>query len=110
MTVGPWKPIRLETYTTRIVDVDIRPRVNEKLGATVDITFELSRDDHSIANVAINDPEGKLVVGQSVLAIKGARAEAHFKLSAGAFDLWYPVGYGKQPIYTVEIQITNQVL
>ena len=109
MTVGPWKPIRLETYTVRIADLDIRPRVNEKLSATIDITFELSTNDHHIANVSVNDPEGKLVIGQSAIAIKSQRAEAHFKLSAGTFDLWYPVGYGKQPIYTVELKITDKV-
>ncbi|RDX53645.1 glycoside hydrolase family 2 protein [Lentinus brumalis] len=108
MTVGPWKPIRLEAYTTRITDLDIRPRVNEKLGATIDVTFELSRDDHSVANVSVKDAEGKLIVGQSNLLIKSQRAEAHFKLSPGVFDLWYPVGYGKQPIYTVQLHITDK--
>ncbi len=109
MTVGPWKPIRLETYATRIVDLDVRPRVDEKLCAAVDIAFELSKSDHSIATVSVIDPDGKLVIGQSDLAIQSERAEAHFKLSAGAFDLWFPVGYGKQPIYTVEIKIADKV-
>ena len=109
MTVGPWKPIRLETYTTRIADLDVRPRVDEKLCADVDIAFELSNSSRSIATVSVNGPDGKLVIGQTDLAIQSERAEAHFKLSAGAFDLWFPVGYGKQPIYTVEIKITDKV-
>ncbi|KAM5540332.1 hypothetical protein V8D89_005790 [Ganoderma adspersum] len=108
MTVGPWKAIRLETYTTRIVDLDVRPRVDEKLCAAVDITFELSKSDRSIATVSVNGPDGKLVIGQTDLVIQSERAEAHFKLSPGAFDLWFPVGYGKQPIYTVEIKITDK--
>nr|VWO95209.1 Ras homolog enriched in brain [Ganoderma boninense] len=108
MTVGPWKPIHLETYTTRIVDLDVRPRVDEKLCADVDITFELSKTDRHIATVSINDPDGRVVIGQTNLAIQSQRAEAHFKLYAGAFDLWFPVGYGKQPIYTVEIKITDK--
>ena len=109
MTAGPWKPIRLETYTTRISDVDIRPRVDEKLSATIDVAFELSKDDHSIANVSVKDPEGKVIVDQSNLPIKSQRAEAHFKLSPGVFELWYPVGYGKQPLYTVEVEIKDKV-
>ncbi|KAI0723105.1 glycoside hydrolase family 2 protein [Earliella scabrosa] len=108
MTAGPWKPIRLETYTTRISDVDIRPRVDEKLSATIDVAFELSKDDHSIANVSVKDPEGKVIVDQSNLPIKSQRAEAHFKLSPGVFELWYPVGYGKQPLYTVEVEIKDK--
>ncbi|KAI0772055.1 glycoside hydrolase family 2 protein [Trametes elegans] len=108
MTAGPWKPIGLEIYTTRISDIDIRPRVNEKLGAGVDVSFELSKSDHSIATVTVKDPEGRVIIGQSNLTIKSERAEAHFKLSAGALELWYPVGYGKQPIYSVEITITDK--
>ncbi len=109
MTAGPWKPIRLETYATRIADLDIRPRVNVELGATIDIAFELSREDHSIASVRVKDSEGKVVVEQSDLPIKSQRAEAHFKLSPGVPELWYPVGYGKQPIYSVDLEIKDKV-
>ena len=109
MTAGPWKPIRLETYSTRITDLDVRPRVNEKLGATIDIAFQLSKDDHSIANVSVTDADGKMVIGQKNILIESQSAEAHFKLSPGVFELWYPVGYGKQPIYSVDIQITDKV-
>ncbi|KAL1937730.1 hypothetical protein VTO73DRAFT_12883 [Trametes versicolor] len=108
MTVGPWKPIRLETYSLRISDVDIRPRVNEKLVTNVDVSFELSRSSEFVAAVHIMDPDGKMVIGQSNMVIKGDRAEAHFKLSAGVLELWYPVGYGKQPIYNVEIKIMDK--
>ena len=109
MTIGPWKPIRFETYTIRITDIDIRPRVNEQLAAAVDVSFELSKSEYTIAAVTVKDPEGKVVIGQSNLTIKSERAEAHFKLSAGILELWYPVGYGKQPIYSVEIVITDKV-
>ncbi|KAI0650246.1 glycoside hydrolase family 2 protein [Trametes meyenii] len=108
MTAGPWKPIRLETYTVRIADIDIRPRVNEQLGAAVDVSFELSKNASSIATVQIKDSEGKVIIGQSNLTINSERAEAHFKLSAGVLELWYPVGYGKQPIYSVDIRITDK--
>ncbi|KAI9069247.1 glycoside hydrolase family 2 protein [Trametes sanguinea] len=108
MTVGPWKPIRLETYNVRIADIDIRQRVDEKLSANLDVAFELSSNSQSIASVSVKDPEGKVLIGQSNITIKSERAEAHFKLSAGVAELWYPVGYGKQPIYSVEIQITDK--
>ena len=109
MTAGPWKPIRLETYATRIADLDVRPRVDEKLSATVDIAFALSKAGAHMANVSIKDPEGKVVIGQTNIPVSSEQAEAHFKLSPGVFDLWYPVGYGKQPIYSVVIQITDKV-
>ena len=107
MTAGPWKPIRLETYATRIADLDVRPRVDEKLSATVDITFALSKAGAHTANVSIKDPEGKVVIGQTNIPVSSEQAEAHFKLSAGAIDLWWPIGYGKQPLYSVEIAVLD---
>ena len=86
MTAGPWKPIRLETYATRIADLDVRPRVDAKLSAAVDIAFELSRGGAHTASVSLQDPEGKVVVGQTNISVKSERAEAHFKLSI-AYDL-----------------------
>lgn len=109
MTAGPWKPISLETYQARISDVDIRARVSEDLSASLDVSFTLSRDDHSIASVNVRGPDGSLVTGQSSIQIQQSEAKARFKFSAGTYELWYPVGYGKQPLYTVEIEVKDEV-
>ena len=109
MTAGPWKPIKLETYTARIADVDVRARVAEDLSATLDVNFTLTREDHSIASISLKSAEGSLVAGQNSVRIAQSGAKATFKLSAGTYDLWYPVGYGKQPLYTVEITVADQV-
>ena len=108
MTAGPWKPIRLETYATRIADLDVRARVDAALGAVVDVAFALSRAGAHTASVALRDAEGRLVAGQTNVAVGDARAEAHFKLSAGAVELWFPVGYGKQPLYAVELVVADE--
>ncbi|KAF9821274.1 hypothetical protein IEO21_00882 [Rhodonia placenta] len=108
MTAGPWKPISLETYQARISDVDIRARVSEDLSASLDVSFTLSRDDHSIASVNVRGPDGSLVTGQSSIQIQQSEAKARFKFSAGTYELWYPVGYGKQPLYTVEIEVKDE--
>ncbi|KAL6309741.1 glycoside hydrolase family 2 protein [Sparassis latifolia] len=108
MTVGPWKPIKFETYQARITDVDVRTRVAEDLSANVEVNFSLSNADHSIASVSLKGAGDSLVVGQTDVKISHSTAKAQFKLSAGAFELWYPVGYGKQPQYTVEIQVADQ--
>lgn len=110
MTAGPWKPISLETYEARITDIDIRSKVSEDLSANLDVNFTLSRDDRSIASVTLKGPDGSMVIGQSSIKISNSNARAQFKLSPGAYELWYPVGYGKQPVYTVEIEVADQVL
>ncbi|KAH9927208.1 glycoside hydrolase family 2 protein [Epithele typhae] len=107
MTTGPWKPIRLETYDALIADLDIRPRVDESLNASIDVTFALSKPGTNVASVAIRDPEGKTVIDQTNISVKSSSASANFKLSAGLVELWWPVGYGKQPVYEAEVAITD---
>lgn len=109
MTVGPWKPISLETYVARIVDLDVRNYVSEDLSASLDVTFSLSTQENGTALVNLKSPDGVLVAGQSNIKINTTDAKAHFSLSSGTFDLWYPVRYGKQPLYTVEVQVADSV-
>ncbi|KAH9948346.1 glycoside hydrolase family 2 protein [Amylocystis lapponica] len=108
MTAGPWKPISLETYTARITDVDVRTRVAEDLSANLDVSFSLSSEDHSIASVSLKGPDGTPVASQTSIKISHSTARAQFKLSAGTFELWYPVGYGKQPLYTIEVEVADE--
>ncbi|KAH8106015.1 glycoside hydrolase family 2 protein [Cristinia sonorae] len=108
MTVGPWKPIYLETYQVRISDLDIRTKVSETLDAVVDVHISLSAAQPAVASVNINGPDGVLFVGQHSIRISESPIVANFALSAGTFELWYPVGYGKQPLYTAEIIIADE--
>lgn len=108
MTVGPWKPIKLETYTARIIDVDIRTTISPELNATVNVNFSLSISGRVVSSVQILSPSGALVIGQRGLRVD-TLGKANFGLSKGAYDLWWPVGYGEQPMYTVEITIEDQV-
>lgn len=114
MTVGPWKPIKLETFSTRITDVDVRVNIREDLYANVDVNFTLSSEALSgpvvIASVAIKTPSGDLVIGRPHGPIAaGGTASMNFGMSKGAYDLWWPIGYGEQPLYTVEIAVADEV-
>ena len=108
MTVGPWKPIHLQTYSTRISDLDIRIDVNEDLAAVINVSFTLTSAEKCIATVQIKKPSGGLLIGGSNIPVTGSR-QTEFKCSAGTYDLWWPVGYGAQPLYTVEVNITDEV-
>ncbi|KAI0082455.1 glycoside hydrolase family 2 protein [Panus rudis PR-1116 ss-1] len=108
MTTGPWKPIYLETYKTRISDVDIRIDVLEDLSAKVKATYTLTSDEPVIGSVKLKKPDGQpLTIGQLNMNLSQTGV-AKFTLSASAIELWYPVGYGKQPLYTVDIQVTDK--
>jgi len=112
MTTGPWKPIHLETYHTRISEWDIRSKVSEQLDVTVNISFRLCSGsaENTVASIDVKGPDGSIIVGQSKNISPGSDGQAQFALSKDSVELWYPVGYGEQPLYTVEIQVIDDVI
>ena len=102
LTAGPWRPVYLETYINRITDLGVDVEVADTLeSATVTATIELEGDDSNerTTNVELVDPSGSRV-GQST--IKG-NDRCQFTVKKPA--LWYPNGYGEQPLYTVKATI-----
>jgi len=97
MTCGPWRPINLEVFSSRISDLYFTTKVEESLksaefvakadieGAASEVKFDITLD-------------GKKVASKTVKVTKGhATHKFEFKDPA----LWYPAPYGKQPLYTV---------
>ncbi|ELU41403.1 glycoside hydrolase family 2 protein [Rhizoctonia solani AG-1 IA] len=87
-TIGPWRPIKLETYAVRLSDV----RVQGDLSALV----------------VLKSSAGAVIKKAADLTVKGGQSIAEFELAKGEVDLWYPVGYGKQALYTVEVEVTDK--
>ena len=109
MTVGPWKPISLRIYDTMITDVDARSKVSEHLDVNLTVDFTLSAPSPGLASVTLKDPHGVQIAEESNMKANSGHARAEFGFSAGFLDLWYPIGYGKQPIYTVEVKLADEV-
>ena len=108
MTAGPWRPISLHTYNTRITDLRIQAEVSESLDANIKVSLKVSSLTGQTA-IALKDQTGLVVRKSDSLNIRDGETEVDFKGAKGDFDLWYPVGYGKQPIYTVQVQVTDEV-
>ena len=97
MTCGPWRPINLEVFSSRISDLYFTTKVEESLksaefvakadieGAASEVKFDITLD-------------GKKVASKTVKVTKG-HATHKFEFEDPA--LWYPAPYGKQPLYTV---------
>ena len=115
MTVGPWKPISLHTYQSRISDLYAKSTVSEELAVNVNVTFSLSHPTSAVASVMLKNPEGEVLMGFKDVKITNGQAAVSYDFSPvsaflsplslliffakGAVDLWYPVGYGKQPLF-----------
>ena len=109
MTVGPWKPVSLHMYDTKITNVDVRSNVSERLDVNISVDFSLSVQRPGLASVILKDPSGVQIAEESKIRVNLDHPRAEFGFPAGSLELWYPVGYGKQPIYTVEVTFVDEV-
>ncbi|KAG2042900.1 glycoside hydrolase family 2 protein [Suillus americanus] len=108
MTIGPWKAITLHTYNVHFTDVDVRSDVSEALdvGITVDLTLS-EKAPGGLASVALKNAQNSAILAESNIKVDSGSARAEFRFSPGVLELWYPVGFGKQPLYTVEVIISD---
>ncbi|KAI1384087.1 glycoside hydrolase family 2 protein [Hypoxylon trugodes] len=94
MTCGPWRPINLEVYESHIADLWVDVKVDKSLKTATVTTHASTEGSASIVrfDISLNDTP---IASQVVDAGSGAT----FTISDP--QLWYPVRYGKQPLYTV---------
>ncbi|KAI1095304.1 glycoside hydrolase family 2 protein [Rostrohypoxylon terebratum] len=97
LTAGPWRPIYLETFVTRISDLGIDIEVLDTLYKaiiTVSVELEGAHVDTASTSLEISDPSGRKIDHGE---IQGCGS---YRFIIQNPSLWYPLGYGKQPLYT----------
>jgi len=118
MTTGPWKPIHLESYAQRINDVDVRSSVSETLDVKLSAYFSIDGSRSSPCagtsplslSVTLKNPDGSILKALDRISLDNACcATAAWEYPAGELKLWYPVGYGDQPLYTAEVVLLDEV-
>lgn len=97
LTCGPWRPINLELYESRISDLYFTTKVDKSLKsaeviAKVDVEGSASRVKFDISL------DGKHALSETVDLADG-HTTATFNIENP--QLWYPKRYGKQPLYTL---------
>ena len=101
--VGIWKEVRLEGYTAARLD-DVHLRQHHDDGAvtlSADLTVERWQDDAELkAMLIVKAPDGETWAVDAPL--DGA---AHLTLDIANPQLWWPNGYGDQPLYDVEVTL-----
>jgi len=108
MTVGPWKPIKLETYQNRIADMYIRTQVSEELDVRLSVSFKISEDAPVRTSVVLKKPDGAVESHLQGTSLTGSET-LQLQWDPDHIDLWYPVGYGAQPLYTFELELIANV-
>jgi beta-mannosidase len=101
VTSGIWRPVRLEAWDrVRVADFAIRQRDVSKEGAHVDAEVELEASAASDARVRVQytDDDAPVVTERKVSLHQG-RNVIDIPIEIRKPKLWYPAGYGEQPLY-----------
>ncbi|KAK8100630.1 Beta-mannosidase B [Apiospora kogelbergensis] len=99
LTCGPWRPVYLEVYSSRLLDFWLDVDVEESL-KTATVT----------AHTSIEGTAGRIrfdvvLHGHTVAAQEVDGTNATFLIHDP--ELWYPARYGKQPLYTVKATLIH---
>ncbi|KAI9714592.1 MAG: hypothetical protein M1812_006397 [Candelaria pacifica] len=100
LTCGPWRPIALETYSSRIADLSFRTDIDASLKSAEVIAKADIEDRCSSSRVKFGIYLHGGEISSEIVAVNDGHAVATFRTQNP--ELWYPFGYGKQPIYTLK--------
>lgn len=100
-TSGIWRSIRLAAYRIgRISDVRIRQthRNSGQVMLAVEVSVEKFRRTATSITVTLTHPDGKVDTQE----IRSVSSTGKCSFAVAKPSLWWPNGYGDQPLYTVE--------
>ena len=110
MTAGPWRPISFHTYDIRIAEVWANAIVSEKLEPHVDLSFELAGDELTgTIQVSVRGPSKTSIKEIKDVKVEGCKGSSTYTFGDDEVELWYPIGYGKQPLYEIEVAAIDDV-
>ncbi|TVY35987.1 Beta-mannosidase B [Lachnellula subtilissima] len=107
-TCGPWRPIYLERYISRISDLSTKVSVSvldETASVCVSAEVENGKGNHSISFTII-DPDQNVIATEVAKISDSGLCSVQLKVQDAAF--WWPIGLGKQPLYTVRAKLIRE--
>lgn len=101
--IGIWKDIRLEGYESiRIDDVHLRQQhINGKVTVSAEVTLQTWQKADVQATLKLTAPDGKVLEISADVKIN----KVMLSIEVNNPHLWWPNGYGAQPLYKVSIEV-----
>ena len=103
--IGIWKDIRLEGYANaRIKDVHLTQQHANDGSVTISAKVKTQSWDNAprSATLTVVAPDGAVFDKSAALNLKGS---SQLQVTVNAPELWYPNGYGDQPLYQVSVEL-----
>lgn len=97
-TCGPWRSVRLETYQSRISDLRVDYELEDNL-KSANGTIAAKVEGPSGTTVVFEVKDGDKLVFRESTQVGDGVATTQFRIRDP--KLWYPHGYGDQPLYRV---------
>jgi beta-mannosidase len=97
-TCGPWREVRLESYQCRIEDLRVDYKLDDNL-KSVQGTISAAIEGSSGEKVIFTVQDGEKQVFKESAEVRNGIAKVEFHVNNP--KLWYPHGYGEQPLYKV---------
>jgi beta-mannosidase len=103
--IGVWQDIRLEGRSVaRFEDVHLRQQhANGSVAVSATVTVDRWQDAPLTVQVVVTAPDG----GQQQMTGPVERESAILALAIADPQLWWPNGYGSQPLYQVAVVLLN---
>ncbi len=107
VTSGIWRPVRIEAWDkVRIGDFAIRQRDVSKEVAHLDAEVEVEAASAGSAKVTVQyAADGKPVLLSSLVSVHAGRNVVTIPVEIRQPKLWFPAGYGEQPLYQFTAQV-----
>jgi beta-mannosidase len=104
--VGIWRDIRLEgSSTTRLEDVHLRQHHDDgRVSLEINIQAAVWSPGSISAGILLTHPGGSVTQGQVALV----NGNGQGLLEVEAPQLWWPNGYGSQPLYQLEVFLQDE--
>jgi beta-mannosidase len=102
--IGIWKDTRLEGYSeARLAEIHLRQDHSAgKVTVEARVTIEHWGEMPLSARVHITTPNGEIIESEAAITGQG---HAVLKVPIPNPELWWPNGYGGQPLYQVEVSL-----
>jgi beta-mannosidase len=108
-TSGIWKPVFLEAFDARLTDVWPRVELADDFGsAAVHVAAELITADGFDGQLELRlSGPGVEVTAREELSVTAGDSVREVRLEVEAPELWWPNGYGQQPLYDLEARLVS---